>query len=438
MRIKNTIKGMSLAKYKKKYFDCMAPDCEGIQKDRGLCPIHLKLFQENIDKKVLPDWSVIEKEGHCMAPGVPEELWDKRGRKSPPLDCRTKDCGNKAKSRGLCVNCYQVAYRFVQRRKTTWEELEERDITTSSYNKRKPEVTTALHKLIEADSGPLEEADRHLGRKPPATEVTGYHTMPVIEGEDPPRFNHEGNEVSKTAAAFIPQPTPSWAEPAGSEPETIDEEHPSVTSEITQPGVHTMPIVTREERGETFVEFRPRGTPSLIPDRDEPSADDQEAIQKRMSKAFEKFVFEPPIIKEQGEEELRNMRDAADKALAEHIFEPPVESTDAANEPDSEELQEMTPAKACSSFLGWAGQPPAEEPEGSLPITFKGIPLLYEPELGQGNETLIGPKRCEPDAEVFVPPAEEEQPKEPTLDWMKDSKLGEDTILTGDLDKLGG
>ena len=248
MRIKNTIKGMSLAKYKKKYFDCMAPDCEGIQKDRGLCPIHLKLFQENIDKKVLPDWSVIEKEGHCMAPGVPEELWDKRGRKSPPLDCRTKDCGNKAKSRGLCVDCYQVAYRFVQRRKTTWEQLEERGITTSSYNKRKPEVTTALHKLIEADSGPLEEADRHLGRKPPAT------------------------------AAFIPQSTPSWAEPAGSEPETIDKEHPSVTSEITQPRVHTMPIVTREERGETFVEFRPRGTPSLIPDRDEPPADDQEAI----------------------------------------------------------------------------------------------------------------------------------------------------------------
>ena len=265
MRIKNTIKGMSLAKYKKKYFDCMAPDCEGIQKDRGLCPIHLKLFQENIDKKVLPDWSVIEKEGHCMAPGVPEELWDKRGRRSPPLDCRTKDCGNKAKSRGLCVNCYQVAYRFVQRRKTTWEELEERGITTSSYNKRKPEVTTALHKLIEADSGPLEEADRHLGRKPPA--------------EEP------------------------------------------------------------------------------------------EAIQKRMSKAFEKFVFKPPMTKEQGEEELRNMEDEVGKALAEHIFEP----------------------------------------------------CLAEPE----------PE--EPAAPIGQP-----SPEKPTLDWMKDSKLGEDTILTGDLDKLGG
>ena len=69
-----------------------------------------------------------------------------------------------------------------------------------------------------------------------------------------------------------------------------------------------------------------------------------------MSKAFEKLVLKPPMTKEQGEEELRNMKDEVGKALAEHIFEPLIESTDAANEPDSEE-----PAAPI-------GQPSPEEP----------------------------------------------------------------------------
>lgn len=38
--------------------------------------------------------------------------------------CMTPDCTRPAHSRGVCINCYAIAYGQIRIGKTTWEELE--------------------------------------------------------------------------------------------------------------------------------------------------------------------------------------------------------------------------------------------------------------------------------------------------------------------------
>lgn len=39
------------------------------------------------------------------------------------MKCMTPNCKNERKTRGICQQCYQQAYKLVETGKTTWEEL---------------------------------------------------------------------------------------------------------------------------------------------------------------------------------------------------------------------------------------------------------------------------------------------------------------------------
>ena len=49
--------------------------------------------------------------------------------------CLVKACDGKAKSRGLCVSCYQSASKLVQTGKITWDQLVELGLALEAKNK---------------------------------------------------------------------------------------------------------------------------------------------------------------------------------------------------------------------------------------------------------------------------------------------------------------
>jgi hypothetical protein len=43
----------------------------------------------------------------------------------PVIKCNTRDCGERAQHRGLCIKCYGEAKALVELGQTTWQELQE-------------------------------------------------------------------------------------------------------------------------------------------------------------------------------------------------------------------------------------------------------------------------------------------------------------------------
>lgn len=52
--------------------------------------------------------------------------------------CIVEECEKKASARGLCSPCYAMAKSYIKHAKTTWKELEEMKLATST---RKTKVT---------------------------------------------------------------------------------------------------------------------------------------------------------------------------------------------------------------------------------------------------------------------------------------------------------
>ncbi len=166
-----SVPGMSNSEYERRYLTCLIPKCKERQFDRGVCKAHFEGIQKQVDAREIV-WKQYEDEGCARPPGTPPELIDKRRRKKPASNCMTENCDKKAAGRGLCMNCYQAAYRLIQQSKTTWKRLEEINVALPSTidGTVTSRATNAINKAIESRGGFLKEVDRHIGRSAPATQ----------------------------------------------------------------------------------------------------------------------------------------------------------------------------------------------------------------------------------------------------------------------------
>ena len=253
----------------KKFTYCLVADCHQLQGDHGVCDFHRKWMQERIDEGSIT-WDGYADLGKAYVNNGVDELdfpRDKRLRVGLQPLCIAPECESKAITRGLCATHYQVCRNLVLQKRLTWKILEDGGFalplksnpnTTKRFRKslfnqfadnlcpkEEREVFNPFQtKLIEEkeEAMPqLEEADRHIGRKPPAAIPSrGSHPSPGIEVQPKEVFyktcgesgikvavDSEGNEVH----------------PPGHEPgPAID--HPAPSTQHTAPVVPPAPPVS--------------------------------------------------------------------------------------------------------------------------------------------------------------------------------------------------
>ncbi len=240
---------------KQKFTFCLFPGCKKLQGENGVCDFHKQWIQNDIDDgaATLEDYVL---RGHAMigfADEQPDYPRDLRFRVDSQQTCIAPECEQKATTRGLCMNHYQVCRNLVKQKHTTWDLLEERGfslpkkssikITKKFRNsivtfedpepppREEPQVKAPLVNLPQRPLVPqprpacfnpeptekkeetmsqLDEADRHLGRRPPVPIPSrGSHPKPqaplaatgVLQVPKPVR-------VPTPAASAIPWPIP--------------------------------------------------------------------------------------------------------------------------------------------------------------------------------------------------------------------------------------